>query len=216
MTGTISVSNANPTRAQESFTRLMAHVANLYCMGGLSSISSCETQELTTSVAYVLGIADATVDEAARVLDVEDPIALWHDGLDVLDERVDAVLGMWREIVVIMPPIRNVALRDTLASLGELRSRYDTVFAAHEVPCDIDYQLSVPVDSQLLGLDYIEAWLAQLLAETRWIARFDAGSCINVLECTCPDYKGLHVNLYDLLLPHEDELVCAASQSEQT
>ena len=46
---------------------------------------------------------------------------------------------MWREIIVTMPSIRNVALRDTLASLGELRRRYDTRFAAHEVPCDIDY-----------------------------------------------------------------------------
>ena len=133
--------------------------------------------------------------------------ALWRDALAKLDARADAALGVWREIVAIMPPIRNVTLRDTLASLGELKRRYDTRFAAHKAPCDIDYQLSTPVDPQLLGLDYIEAWLAQLLKETRWIARFDAESCIAVLERTCPDYKGLHVNLYDLLLPHEHELL---------
>ena len=69
---------------------------------------------------------------------------------------------------------------------------------------------------QLLGLDYIEAWLAQLLAETRWIAQFDAASCVNVLERACPDYKGLHVNLYDLLLPHENELARTASRARQT
>ena len=94
--------------------------------------------------------------------------------------------------------------------------RYDTHFAAHEVPCDIDYQPSKPVNPQLLGLDYIEAWLAQLLAETRWIAQFDAASCVNVLERACPDYKGLHVNLYDLLLPHENELARTASRARQT
>ena len=207
MTGTISVSSPVSERAKGNFTRLIAHVASLYCMGGSSSISSHEAQELATSVAYVLGIADATAEEAARVLGVVDPIALWHENLDALGVRVDAALDMWREIVATMPPIRNVALRDTLASLGELRSRYDTAFAAHEVPCDIDYQLSVPVDPQLLGLDYIEAWLLQLLAEMRWVAQFDTASCIAVLECTCPDYRGLHVNLDDLLLPHEDELV---------
>ncbi len=212
MTGMISASSLDADRAQENFSRLMVHVAKLYCMGGSSSVSSYEAQELATSVAYVLGIADATVEEATCVLDVEDSIALWHEGLHALDVRVGAALGMWREIVAIMPPIRNVALRDTLASLSELRSRYDTRFAAHEVPCDIDYQLSMPVDPQLLGLDYIEAWLAQLLVETHWIAQFDAASCVNVLERACPDYKGLHVNLYDLLLPHEEELVRAASQ----
>lgn len=216
MTGTISVSNPGSERAKKNFTHLVVHVANLYCMGGSSSVSSYEAQELATSVAYVLGIADASVEEAARVLDVEDPIAFWHDALAKLDTRVDAALGMWHEIIVTMPPIRNVALRETLASLSELRSRYDTRFAAHEVPCDIDYQPSKPVNPQLLGLDYIEAWLAQLLAETRWIAQFDAASCVNVLERACPDYKGLHVNLYDLLLPHENELARTASRARQT
>ena len=37
-------------------------------------------------------------------------------------------------------------------------------------------------------------------------------AAVNVLERACPDYKGLHVNLCDLLLPHEEELVRAASQ----
>ena len=211
MTGTISsrsdsANEPNIARAQENFARLMTHVARLYCVDGSSTISVFEAQELATSVAYVLGIADASAEEAARALAVDDPIALWHEGLAALDARVDAALQTWREIVTTMPPIRNVSLRDTLASLGELRTSYNTYFAAHEVPCDIDYQLSEPIDAQLRGIDYIEAWLAQLLAETRWIAGFDVESCIAVLERVCPDYRGLHVNLYDLLLPHEAEL----------
>jgi len=145
MAGMTSASSLDADRAQENFSRLMVHVAKLYCMGGSSSISSHEAQGLATSVAYVLGIADATVEEATCVLDVEDSIALWHEGLHALDVRVDAALDMWREIIAAMPPIRNVALRDTLESLGELRRLYDTRFAAHEVPCDIDYQLSKPV-----------------------------------------------------------------------
>lgn len=205
MTGTISVSNSNPIRDQENFARLMKHVANLYCMGESSSISNYEAQELAMSVAYVLGIADATADEAASVLDVDDPIALWHSGLDTLDARMDMALGVWRSVVAIMPPIHNVALRDTLVSLGNLKMLYDTRFAAHVVPCDIDYQLSEPVNQQLMGLDYVEAWLGQLLEETQWIAQFDAESCIAVLERACPDYRGLHVNLYDLLHSHEDD-----------
>ncbi len=215
MTGTISEQGRTPDigRAQEGFARLMAHVADLYCAGGSSSVSACEAHELVTSVAYALGIADAAPEEAACVLDVDDPVALWREAVRGLEERTDAALALWREAVTAMPPIRNVALRDTLASLGEMKRRYDACFAAHEVPCDIDYQLSTPVDPRLLGLDYVEAWLTQLLAETRWIARFDADSCISVLERVCPDYRGLHVNLYDLLLPHEDELAPAKTDS---
>lgn len=193
-------------RARQAFARLMAHVSGLYCMGGSSSVSAREAHALATSVAYVLGIADATPEQAARVLCAGDPIAAWHDGLAALDRRMDDALEVWREIVATMPPLRNVALRDTLASLGELRRRYDTRFAAHVVPCDIDYPLSRPPDTDLMGMDYIEAWLAQLLHETRWLARFDARSMRTVLERACPDHRGLHVNLYDLLLPHEREL----------
>lgn len=198
--------DANFQRASANFALLMEHVVGLYCMGDASSVSLLEAHDLAMSVSYVLGIADASPDEAAAVLDVPDPVTLWHTSLAELDARIDEVLSLWHEIIEIMPPIRNVSLRDTLASLGELRGRYDVLFSAHEVPCDIDYQLSNPVDEELLGLDYVVAWLEQLLVEVRWIARFDAGSCVDVLERVCPDYRGLHVNLCDLLLPHEEEL----------
>ena len=197
---------ANLTHAQRNFAQLMAYVANLYCMGGSSSVSDREMVQLTASVTYVLGIADATAEEAAQMLYVDDPIALWHERLAALDARTDAALAIWQNVVLAMPPIRNVSLRDTLASLGDLKLRYDTRFTAHEVPCDIDYQLSEPIDVHLQGLDYIEAWLAQLERETHWIAQFDTPSCIAVLERTYPDYRGLHVNLYDLLSAHADEL----------
>ena len=212
MAGTINKRAGAPNAggASESFARLMAHVAGLYCAGGSSSVSAFEAHELAMSVAFALGIADATPEEAAIVLDVDDPVALWHEGVRALQRRTDAALALWRDVVAAMPPIRNVALRDTLASLGELRRRYDVHFAAHEVPCDIDYQLSEPVDPGLLGIDYVEAYLARLLVEARWIARFDVESCVAVLERACPDYRGLHVNLCDLLLPHEDELLLSS------
>ena len=158
------------------------------------------------SVSYALSIIDLAPEGAAAVLDVDDPVALWRDAVASLEARLNDVLDLWQEVVTLMPPIRNVALRDTLANIGNIKCSYDARFAAHVVPCDIDYQLSKPADTGLVGLDYIEAWLKQLLAETRWIAQFDADSCIAVLEQACPDYRGLHINLYDLLSPHEREL----------
>ena len=146
------------------------------------------------------------------VLDVDDPISLWHEGVHALQRRTNAALALWREVVATMPPIHNVSLRDTLSSLGQVRERYDVCFAAHEVPCDIDYQLSEPVDPGLLGIDYVEAYLTQLLAEARWIARYDVESCVAVLELVCPDYWGLNVNLCDLLLPHEGELLTSSNR----
>lgn len=159
MAGTISRRSGKPDaiRPSDNFAKIVAHVASLYCAGGSSSVSMLEAHELATSVAYVLGITDATPEEAATVLDVDDPIALWREGILALERRTDDVLGLWREAVATMPPIRNVALRDTLASMGELKRRYDVYFVAHEIPCDIDYQLSEPVDPSLMGIDYVEA-----------------------------------------------------------
>lgn len=215
MTGPIR-GHADAGRASDNFARIVAHVAGLYCAGTSSSVSAAEAHELAMSVTFTLGIADASAEEAAAVLDVDDPIALWREGVRALQDRTDGVLALWREVMATMPPIRNVALRDTLASLGEVRRRYDVFFAAHEVPCDIDYQLSEPVGPGLMGIAYVEAWLAQLLAEARWIARFDVDSCVAVLERVCPDYRGLHINLYDLLLPHEAELDRAGGAEEAT
>ena len=38
-------------------------------------------------------------------------------------------------------------------------------------------------------------------------ASFTFESSVAVLERACPDYRGLHVNLCDLLQDHESELV---------
>ena len=62
----------------------------------------------------MLGIADATAEEAARLLDVEGLIELWHEGLAKLDARVDTALGMWRGIIAIFEvEILETVLRGT-------------------------------------------------------------------------------------------------------
>lgn len=70
-------------------------------------------------------------------------------------------------------------------------------FAAHQVPCIIDYPLGAPVSEKLRGLDYVEAWLAQPLEEARFLARFDLGDMVEHLESWCSDYRGLLINLYE-------------------
>ena len=191
--------------AAGNFALVVRHVMRLYAPG-CSSVSAGEAHELALSVAYALGHCADTPDAQMLRLGTESPLDLHRECLARLNAKLEEVMDSWREVAAIMPPIRNVALRDTLASIGRAPRLYDKLFAAHEVPCDIQYQLSRPVSEDLQGLDYLAAWLAQLRWEVEWIARFDTGSCIRVLERVCPDHRGLHVNLYDLLSPHESEL----------
>lgn len=193
-------------QAAANLAYLFCKLARLYTCGDASSLSRLEATQLARSLEFTLGLKGDGLDEALDSLAHTDPEELFTVKQRELARRVDAALETWAQIIALMPPLRNIALRDTLASIGQLKARYDIYFAAHEVPCEIDYQLSRPIDVALEGIDYIEAYLDQLLAETRWIARFTPASCIAALERICPDYRGLHVNLVDLLEPHEAEL----------
>ena len=187
--------------AMRGFAELMEHVVGLYTFGESCSVSASEGRRIASSVLYVMGLAsDHDVPEVMSRLECGNVVEIWTDRRAALEAHVGAVMRTWRKAVATMPPIRNIALRDTLASIGELPARYDTFFAAHEVPCSIDYPLSVPVPESLKGLDYLDAWLAQLLTEARFLARFDVGEVEAYLQSWCPDYRGLLINLFDPIL----------------
>ncbi len=194
-------------KAFENFNHLYRKLIRLYTMGSTGSVSKLEASQILESLSFVLDVHDNDNPKSLEELAEQDPDRLFQRKQSELATRVDHALRTWREICVIMPSINNVALRDSLADIGNLKTLYDTYFAAHEVPLgNIQYQLSLPISESLLGIDYIQAWLDQLLAETRYISQFTTESCIALLEQVCPDYKGLHVNLYDLLVPCENQL----------
>lgn len=184
-------------RAAEEFAVLMAHVCELYTCGESSSVSEFEGHELAESVLYVLGLTDETVEEAIGILSSSDVVSVWTGKRHELESRIPDMMALWQCSIATMPPIRNIALRDTLANIGRLPQVYDTFFAAHEIPVSIDYPLSKPVSDRLKGLDYVEAWLTQLLKEARFLAQFDVDEMTDYLDAWCPDYRGLMINLYD-------------------
>ena len=194
-------------KALQNFDHLYRKLIRLYTMGSTGSVSKLEAVQIAESLSFVLEIRDDGNPSALEALAEQDPDALFRRKQAELSTHVDRALDTWRAICVTMPPINNVALRDSLADIGNLKALYDTYFAAHEVPLgNLQYQLSSPVSEDLLGIEYVQAWLDQLLTETRYISQFTTESCVAVLEQACPDYKGLHVNLHDLLVPYENQL----------
>lgn len=184
--------------AMRGFAVLIEHVVGLYTFGESCSVSESEGYQIASSVLYVLGLTcEDDAPQVATLLARDNVIEIWTARRTALGARVGAVMQTWREVVATMPPVHNIALRDTLASIGELPARYDTFFAAHEVPCEIDYPLSAPVPESLKGLDYVQAWLDQLLREARFLARFNAAEMEAYLQSWCPDFRGLLINLHD-------------------
>ena len=198
MTDLLSI--VDPIRSEqalEGFAVLMRHVCELYTCGESSTVSESEGYELAESTLYVLGLSDESDQQTLDILSEEDVVAVWNHKRKELESRIPEVMKLWERVITLMPPIRNIALRDTLASIDKLQQTYDTFFAAHEIPASIDYPLSKPVSENIKGLDYIESWLQQLLSEAEFLARFDTEEMIAYLNEWCPDYRGLHINLYE-------------------
>lgn len=132
--------------------------------GASSSISELEAVQLANSLCYVLGSSDLPPASLKNAL-ANDPFTFYVRQVKHLEERVEALLVIRKRICELMPPLRNVSLRDTLGSIGKIRALYDIRFRAHEAPCDIQYQLSCPVCDSLMRIDYLEAWISELLKE---------------------------------------------------
>ena len=150
--------------ALEGFGRLFSGLVMLRTHEVSSPISEFEAVQLANSICYVLGSSDLP-PASLKIALANDPFTFYERQAKHLEERVEALLVIWKRICELMPPLRNVSLRDTLGSIGKIRALYDIRFRAHEVPCDIQYQLSCPVDDSLMGIDYLEAWISELLKQ---------------------------------------------------
>ena len=104
---------------------------------------------------------------------------------------------LWQIAWATRPEVENRSLLDTLNSLKRFPARYDLRFFAQEIPCDMDYQLSQPVPELLRGVDYVNEWLRRLCLEQNFLCRFEPALVRAVLERSCPDYRGLLINLYE-------------------
>ena len=190
-----ALSQARLDAAQRGFAAVMQHVCRLYCQGESSSVSEGEAHRLAHSVLHVLGQRASTDEELLVLLSQPEVVETWNACRKSLEGRLEHTMALLAEAIQTMPQLNSIALRDTLTSIGRLRSSYDSFFGAHEVPASIDYPLARPVDEDLQGLDYLDAWLGQLLSEARFLACFDLEETRAVLMGWCPDYRGLLVNL---------------------
>ena len=187
---------------QDGLMRLFVKQCRLYTCGGSSSITQLEAEELLESVRFVLRIDNLDDPATLARLASDDMDTLFHQGLEDINRRIDETMELWQQVCITMPPIKNIALRDTLASIGQFRKVYDTYFAAFAVPVSIDYPLHNPVPETLKGVDYVHEWLTRCLAEAQYLAQFDTKECIAILKRSCPDYKGLLINLYEPVHRH--------------
>ena len=197
---------------QEKIAALLVRQIALYTANESSSVPTAAAQELLRGVLFFLAVPEEP-EASSRPEDVgsryeaerADRIRVLLP-LDLADELArgqrraqrDAALtlALWRKVVEMLPLLENRSLCDTLRSIGRGFHRYDTRFFPQRFDCDIDYQLSQSVSESLLGINYVNHYLIDLAAENSLLTRLPQGEVRAVLERSCPDWRGLLVNLY--------------------
>ena len=186
-----TLSPEDALQTQEALWALLRRQARLYAPES-SSLPAETAAALAESILLTLG-----ADRDPRVLLAPDLSEKFRQGQRRLAQKLEVSRRLWQAAWATRPEAENRSLLDTLNSLKRFPDRYDLRFFAQEIPCDIDYQLSQPVPETLRGVDYVNEWLRRLCLEQNFLGRFEPALVRALLDRSCPDYRGLLINLYD-------------------
>jgi len=189
-------SPADEVAFQDALLRLLERRTKIYTMGDSTSLPTHVAAELLRSICFVLGIdpEEPVVPEYLLKVDLERE---FQRRLADVERKVEAAERAWVDVCAATPPIPNIALRDTIASIHDFFKHYDYRSMAHDIPCSIDYPLCHPVETSILGVDYIAEYLRRLMIEARFLRLFEIAACKRVLGSAGPNYIELLVNLYE-------------------
>ena len=186
---------------QEELLKLLARQTRKYTSGDSSSVPVEIGQELMDSIFFCIGVGlqgkeyMGQIDR--RLLLDKDLASMLDKGIAYIRASLEYGERLWNKICMSLPKVENRSMKDTLKSIGTFWKNYDYRFFAHEIPCDIDYQLSIPVSEQKKGVLYVLAYLERLAVENHFLSYFEEGAMLPVLNRYCPDYEGLLINLYE-------------------
>lgn len=181
---------------QEKLLRLLSRQVERYTMGGSTSIRVELAQELLNSICCCLGITDQPDGRWRHLLNCDIDLE-YQNGLARIEKKKQFGRQLWKTVCTNLPPVENTSMLDTLKSIGAFWKNYDSRFFAHEVPCNIDYQLSVPVPESYQGVDYVNRYLENLLCENLFLSEYLADDLLPLLDRYSPDFRGLLINLFE-------------------
>ena len=177
-------------RLQTLLLELLAEQVERYTKGESTSVPAAVARELMASLVLTLGLPGS-----GKALLHADPHAALAAGQRRLQTRWAFAMQLHALAVKTAPVYQNLALRESLQSIADTRRAYDVRLFAHQLPCSLDYPLLAPPPEDPPGPDYLAAWLRQVIAENRILARLEPFRVQILLARCCPDYQGQLVNL---------------------
>lgn len=139
--------------------------------GGQSSSLSVETVEaLLSSICFSLSCFANKYGQNA-LLEIPPEKAL-EGARDILKKRIQLCKTLYLTLLRLPFQPNNVSYRDTVNGMENFFKKYDYYFFADQIPCDIDYQLCLPVSENLWGVDFLTEYIKRLICEGRFCGAF--------------------------------------------
>lgn len=139
--------------------------------GGQSSSLSVETVEaLLSSICFSLSCFANKYGQNA-LLEIPPEKAL-EGARDILKKRIQLCKTLYLTLLRLPFQPNNVSYRDTVNGMENFFKKYDYYFFADQIPCDIDYQLCLPVSENLWGVEYLTEYIKRLICEGRFCGAF--------------------------------------------
>lgn len=182
---------------EEAFYRLFERRVALFMGEPDGTLPERTAYDLLESLCYLLDVDSNDLQDAAARYAGIDLACECARRIERLETRARALEPLWTSICTVMPPLKSIALRDTLTAIEGVWNRYDARFFPLNISCDIDYPLCHPVNEHFKGIDYLERYLESLHIEAQFLQRFPVATSERVLSCSCPDWRGLLINLYE-------------------
>lgn len=176
---------------------LLAQRAALYTQGESSSLPNETATELLASIVYCLNRVLVGKADQKQTLLYADYEPLLQEGIKKVTRETRATLALWQYVERRPPAITNRVYRDTMQGIVPFFKNYDVRFFAHLSPCDIDYQLFLPLATDLCGPTYLNAYLANLATENELLRCFSVDRLELVISAFCPQWENLLINLYE-------------------
>ena len=160
--------------------------------------AACDTREVAFGSSLPAWEVVERLASVEYVLDEDCGLAAQFDrGVEHIRHKAEQARAFWSQVRASVPQPTSRSMLDTLKSIGRSFDLYDPVLSAHVVPCDIDYQLALPVPDSLLGIDYVHEYLRRLSIENSLLVRIEPGALTSLLDSWMPDWRDLVANLYE-------------------
>lgn len=205
---TYSLSPEESEIVQSKILKLLERQVAMYTGGSSSSVPIETALELMQSLIITL---EKAVKSPKELVD-GNLNELLTIGRAALNRDLAEARELWQQACLSAPDVGSISLIDTLKSIGGFFNRYDLRYFAHHLPCDIDYQLCLPVPDSLCGVDYLTEYLRRLSIENIILKQFEKKPVISLLERSCRDFRGLLVNICEPVITNAFGLVIIGKQ----